>query len=73
MGYNAMLLEAISLFARVDRRWRRGVAKTAVDPLERPKILFQTRCEFYNTGSLASFTRVAKTEELLGLQIRDQI
>ncbi|KAG9153785.1 hypothetical protein Leryth_005911 [Lithospermum erythrorhizon] len=44
-----------------------GLAKTAVAPLERLKILFQTRrAEFHNAGLLGSFTKIAKTEGLLG-------
>ncbi|XP_023744462.1 mitochondrial carrier protein CoAc2 [Lactuca sativa] len=43
-----------------------GVAKTIVAPLERVKILFQTRSDFHNIGLLASFRRIAKTEGLFG-------
>ncbi|GMH13716.1 hypothetical protein Nepgr_015557 [Nepenthes gracilis] len=44
-----------------------GVAKTAVAPLERVKILFQTRKEeFKAVGLLGSFMKIAKTEGLLG-------
>ncbi|CAI8594632.1 unnamed protein product [Vicia faba] len=44
-----------------------GFAKTAVAPLERVKILFQTRrAEFHSTGFSGSVTRIAKTEGLLG-------
>ncbi|XP_058722310.1 mitochondrial carrier protein CoAc2 [Vicia villosa] len=44
-----------------------GFAKTAVAPLERLKILFQTRrAEFHSTGLSGSVARIAKTEGLLG-------
>ncbi|XP_073153278.1 mitochondrial carrier protein CoAc2 isoform X1 [Henckelia pumila] len=44
-----------------------GFAKTVVAPLERVKILFQTRRnEFHSLGLLGSFTKIAKTEGLLG-------
>ncbi|KAL4589549.1 hypothetical protein LXL04_002457 [Taraxacum kok-saghyz] len=43
-----------------------GVAKTIVAPLERVKILFQTRSEFHNIGLVASFRRITTTEGLLG-------
>ncbi|PIN07222.1 hypothetical protein CDL12_20213 [Handroanthus impetiginosus] len=44
-----------------------GFAKTAVAPLERIKILFQTRRdEFRNLGLLGSFSKIAKTEGVLG-------
>ncbi|XP_022638349.1 mitochondrial carrier protein CoAc2 isoform X2 [Vigna radiata var. radiata] len=44
-----------------------GFAKTAVAPLERVKILFQTRrAEFQSTGLIRSAVRIAKTEGLLG-------
>ncbi|WVZ14538.1 hypothetical protein V8G54_012104 [Vigna mungo] len=44
-----------------------GFAKTAVAPLERVKILFQTRrAEFQSTGLIGSAVRIAKTEGLLG-------
>ncbi|KAL3642984.1 Mitochondrial carrier protein CoAc2 [Castilleja foliolosa] len=44
-----------------------GFAKTAVAPLERIKILFQTRrSEFHSVGLLGSFSKIAKTEGLLG-------
>ncbi|KAK4479086.1 hypothetical protein RD792_014597 [Penstemon davidsonii] len=44
-----------------------GFAKTIVAPLERIKILFQTRrSEFHSLGVSGSFTKIAKTEGLLG-------
>ncbi|KAK7245516.1 hypothetical protein RIF29_40362 [Crotalaria pallida] len=44
-----------------------GFAKTVVAPLERVKILFQTRrAEFHSTGLLGSASRIAKTEGILG-------
>ncbi|KAL8464016.1 hypothetical protein ACS0TY_033810 [Phlomoides rotata] len=44
-----------------------GVAKTVVAPLERVKILFQTRrAEFQSIGLLGSFSKIAKTEGVLG-------
>ncbi|KMT03667.1 hypothetical protein BVRB_8g190060 [Beta vulgaris subsp. vulgaris] len=44
-----------------------GVAKSAVAPLERIKILFQTRqAEFKSIGLLGSFTKIARSEGILG-------
>ncbi|OEL26123.1 Mitochondrial substrate carrier family protein B [Dichanthelium oligosanthes] len=44
-----------------------GVAKTAVAPLERVKILFQTRrAEFHGSGLIGSFRTIYRTEGLLG-------
>ncbi|XP_058067932.1 mitochondrial carrier protein CoAc2 [Magnolia sinica] len=44
-----------------------GFAKTVVAPLERVKILFQTRrAEFQSIGLWGSFRKIAKTEGLLG-------
>ncbi|XP_009408880.2 mitochondrial carrier protein CoAc2 isoform X1 [Musa acuminata AAA Group] len=44
-----------------------GVSKTAVAPLERVKILFQTRrAEFHSVGLLGSFQKILQTEGLLG-------
>nr|DAD48949.1 TPA_asm: hypothetical protein HUJ06_018886 [Nelumbo nucifera] len=44
-----------------------GFAKTAVAPLERVKILFQTRrAEFQSIGLLGSFEKIIKTEGILG-------
>ncbi|KAK3156400.1 hypothetical protein QOZ80_2AG0106800 [Eleusine coracana subsp. coracana] len=44
-----------------------GVAKSAVAPLERVKILFQTRrAEFHGTGLRGSFRTIFRTEGLLG-------
>ncbi|KAG1335355.1 mitochondrial substrate carrier family protein P [Cocos nucifera] len=44
-----------------------GIAKTTVAPLERVKILFQTkRPDFQNVGLLGSFRRIVQTEGLLG-------
>ncbi|KAJ9538640.1 hypothetical protein OSB04_031373 [Centaurea solstitialis] len=62
------VVEGIPLFAKelIAGGVAGGVAKTIVAPLERLKILFQTRSEFHNIGLLASFRRIAKTEGLLG-------
>ncbi|XP_051150113.1 mitochondrial carrier protein CoAc2 [Andrographis paniculata] len=44
-----------------------GFAKTVVAPLERVKILFQTRrAEFHSVGLLGSFSKIAKTEGVRG-------
>nr|CAB3449387.1 unnamed protein product [Digitaria exilis] len=44
-----------------------GVAKTAVAPLERVKILFQTRrAEFRGSGLIGSFRTIYRTEGVLG-------
>ncbi|XP_059634849.1 mitochondrial carrier protein CoAc2 [Cornus florida] len=44
-----------------------GFAKTVVAPLERVKILFQTRrAEFQSTGLLGSFKKIKNTEGVLG-------
>ncbi|GFQ02360.1 graves disease carrier protein [Phtheirospermum japonicum] len=44
-----------------------GFAKTAVAPLERIKILFQTRrSEFHSLGLLGSSSKISKTEGVLG-------
>ncbi|PWA34058.1 substrate carrier protein [Artemisia annua] len=62
------IVEGIPLFAKelIAGGVAGGVAKTIVAPLERLKILFQTRSEFHNIGLLASFRRIAKTEGLIG-------
>ncbi|PIA27243.1 hypothetical protein AQUCO_08200036v1 [Aquilegia coerulea] len=44
-----------------------GFAKTVVAPLERVKILFQTRrVEFHSAGLLGSFKKIMKTEGVIG-------
>ncbi|KAF5174920.1 Mitochondrial carrier protein [Thalictrum thalictroides] len=44
-----------------------GFAKTVVAPLERVKILFQTRrAEFHSVGLLGSFKKIVKTEGVIG-------
>ncbi|KAJ0964616.1 hypothetical protein J5N97_025754 [Dioscorea zingiberensis] len=44
-----------------------GFAKTAVAPLERVKILFQTRrAEFQSAGLFGSFQKIVRTEGLMG-------
>lgn len=62
------VVEAIPVFAKelIAGGVAGGVAKTIVAPLERVKILFQTRSEFHNIGLLASFRRISKTEGLIG-------
>ncbi|KAK8957321.1 Mitochondrial adenine nucleotide transporter ADNT1 [Platanthera zijinensis] len=45
-----------------------GIAKTAVAPLERVKILFQTRrADFRGIGLFGSFQKIVRTEGVLGL------
>nr|GEY15270.1 graves disease carrier protein-like [Tanacetum cinerariifolium] len=67
-GGGGDIVEGIPLFAKelIAGGVAGGVAKTIVAPLERLKILFQTRSEFHNIGLLASFRRIAKTEGLIG-------
>ncbi|KAL5714519.1 Mitochondrial carrier protein CoAc2 [Ranunculus cassubicifolius] len=44
-----------------------GVAKTVVAPLERVKILFQTRrAEYHSVGLFGSFKKIAKNEGIIG-------
>ncbi|XP_028759338.1 mitochondrial carrier protein CoAc2-like [Neltuma alba] len=63
------VLEAMPLFAKelVAGGVAGGVAKTIVAPLDRVKILFQTRgAEFQSTGLYGSAKRIATTEGFLG-------
>lgn len=63
------VIEAMPLFAKelIAGGVSGGIAKTAVAPLERIKILFQTRqAEFQAVGLHGSFTKIAKSEGLQG-------
>ncbi|CAI9100539.1 OLC1v1037663C1 [Oldenlandia corymbosa var. corymbosa] len=63
------VIEGMPLFAKefIAGGVAGGIAKSAVAPLERIKILFQTRqAEFRSIGLLGSFSKIAKTEGLLG-------
>ncbi|KAK0570786.1 hypothetical protein LWI29_006486 [Acer saccharum] len=63
------IIEAMPVFAKelVAGGVAGGVAKSAVAPLERVKILFQTRRgEFQSMGLLGSIKKIAKTEGVLG-------
>lgn len=63
------IIEVMPLFVKelVAGGMAGGVAKTVVAPLERVKILFQTRkSEFQSIGLLGSFNKIAKTEGIWG-------
>ncbi|EXB38820.1 Graves disease carrier protein [Morus notabilis] len=63
------VIEGMPLFAKelVAGGLAGGFAKTVVAPLERVKILFQTRkAEFQSIGLFGSFKKIAKTEGVLG-------
>ncbi|KAK6944854.1 Mitochondrial substrate/solute carrier [Dillenia turbinata] len=63
------VLETMPVFAKelIAGGLAGGFAKTVVAPLERVKILFQTRrAEFQSIGLFGSFNKIAKTEGVLG-------
>nr|XP_023906615.1 mitochondrial carrier protein CoAc2 [Quercus suber]POF18380.1 graves disease carrier protein [Quercus suber] len=63
------VIEAMPVFAKelVAGGVAGGIAKTVVAPLERVKILFQTRREeFQSIGLFGSFKKIAKTEGVRG-------
>ncbi|KAF6145331.1 hypothetical protein GIB67_016792 [Kingdonia uniflora] len=63
------VVESVPIFVRelVAGGVAGGFAKSSVAPLERVKILFQTRrSEFQSVGLLGSFKKIARTEGILG-------
>lgn len=63
------VIEAMPVFAKelVAGGVAGGIAKSVVAPLERVKILFQTRREeFQSIGLFGSFKKIAKTEGVRG-------
>ncbi|OMO91621.1 Mitochondrial carrier protein [Corchorus olitorius] len=63
------IIESMPLFAKelIAGGVAGGLAKTVVAPLERVKILFQTRrSEFQSIGLFGSFQKIAKTEGIMG-------